>query len=280
MTESAGGLAAALVRALGEMGDVARSGTVTMQGRKDRKYPTLADVRTVSGPALHKHGLCLVQDVVTDGDWVRVTTTIVHSSGERMTFGPICRPAGRDVQQLGSEITYVRRYGWLAALGLAGEDDDGESAKDSKAQTGGGGSSRPVSPARADRDAPPPPEDVPAPPHPRGRARDGASPPGGSGVPSGSAQARQAKAAEGLVAAAEMWRDRVVALPASSFQKAALRMVTDLWGSADATPTGQQALELLDAVKKGWEARLVLAEADAAPDVEREPFDDGPPLDD
>jgi hypothetical protein len=202
---------------------------------------------------LARHGLCLVQDVVTDGDWVRVTTTIVHSSGERLVFGPICRPAGRDVQQLGSEITYVRRYGWLAALGLAGEDDDGESSKDG-AKAENVGSTSPAS-----------------------RPRSGAS---ARSVPSGSSQARQAKAAEGLVAAAEMWRDRVVGLPGSSFQRAALRMVTDLWGAADAVPSGQQALELLDAVKKGWEARLVLAEADAAPDVEREPFDDGPPLDD
>lgn len=37
-------------------------------------------------------------------------------------------PAGGTPQQTGSAITYARRYSALAALGLATEDDDGQSA--------------------------------------------------------------------------------------------------------------------------------------------------------
>jgi hypothetical protein len=116
------------------MSDVPKSGLVKMSGRPDRSYPTLADVHTVTRPVLAKHGLCVVQDVLVDGDWVRVLTTLIHSSGEKLGFGPIGFPAGRDPQATGSSVTYARRYGLLAALGLAGEDDDGAQASSKPAE--------------------------------------------------------------------------------------------------------------------------------------------------
>jgi hypothetical protein len=271
VTESAGGLAAALVAALGELCDVPKSGLVKMQGRPDRSYPTLADVHQVERPVLARHGLAVLQDVVTDGDWVHVTTHIVHVSGEERRHGPISRPAGRDVQQLGSEITYCRRYGLMAALGLAGveEDDDG----------GGGVPVRTVSPARAARGGTPPPPDVdvPVPPHPRGRARDGTPPPGGSGVPSGSAQARAARAA---VARAEEWRARVRALPAGDVRARAAKVFTDEGATPGVELDATQAVVILGKLKR-HEPRIVLAERerDEPPDEEPELFDDGPPLD-
>jgi hypothetical protein len=243
------------------MSDVPKSGLVKMSGRPDRSYPTLADVHTVTRPVLAKHGLCVVQDVLVDGDWVRVLTTLIHSSGEKLGFGPIGFPAGRDPQATGSSVTYARRYGLLAALGLAGEDDDGASA-----------ASRPEQ------------QVVPAPsPRPRG----GAAPPGGTslpprgGVPSGSSGARQAKTVAAAISRAEEWRARVKALPAGPVRAGAAKVFTDAGATPGVELSGEQAVVVLGGLKR-HEARIVLLESerDNPPADDLELFDDGPPLDD
>jgi hypothetical protein len=73
---------------------------------------------------LATQGLSLVQDVILDGDRVQIVTQLLHSSGESIVFGPLSGPAGANWQQLGGAITYARRYALMAALGIAGGDDD------------------------------------------------------------------------------------------------------------------------------------------------------------
>jgi hypothetical protein len=72
-----------------------------------------------------------VQDVEVAEGRVGITTTLIHSSGESLKFGPLAASAPVDMQKLGSAITYARRYALVAALGIAAdEDDDGAAAKD------------------------------------------------------------------------------------------------------------------------------------------------------
>jgi hypothetical protein len=59
---------------------------------------------------------------------VLIFTTILHESGQFITLAPLRMAAGTTPQATGSAITYGRRYALLAALGLAAEDDDGQSA--------------------------------------------------------------------------------------------------------------------------------------------------------
>jgi hypothetical protein len=55
-----------------------------------------------------------------DGDLV---TTILHESGERIS-GNMKLPENTSPQELGSWITYLRRYSLCAMLGIAADEDD------------------------------------------------------------------------------------------------------------------------------------------------------------
>lgn len=125
-------LAAAYVAAQAELGDVAKGRTARVDTRSgpgyEYRYADLADVLGAVRPVLARHGLAVSQDIVTAARCIEVTTTLVHATGQTMTFGPLAFDAGGTPQQAGSAVTYGRRYALLAALGLATEDDDGATA--------------------------------------------------------------------------------------------------------------------------------------------------------
>ena len=116
-------MAGALVAALGEMSEVPKTHKAKA-GSYEYTYADLSDAFGVARPVLARHGLGVVQDVSVDDDRVRVTTILVHGSGEKMMFGPVGLPTGGTPQAVGSAVTYARRYGLLAALGIAADDDD------------------------------------------------------------------------------------------------------------------------------------------------------------
>ena len=129
---------AALVAAQAEFPAIARE-HVADTGTYKYRYADLADTLAAVRPVLAAHGLAVLQDVVPiDGGRVGIATVLVHTSGESITFGPLPMDAGRSAQQMGSAITYGRRYALTAALGLAVDDDDGAQAtppKPAKAAT-------------------------------------------------------------------------------------------------------------------------------------------------
>jgi len=127
-------VAAAFVKAQADMDDITKTQTANL-GTFKYSYADLASVVGYVRPILAAHDLAQVQDVVTAGSTVTVTTTLVHKTGESIMFGPLAFPAGRDPQATGSAITYARRYALLAALGLATEDDDGAKASAPTPQT-------------------------------------------------------------------------------------------------------------------------------------------------
>ena len=73
-----------------------------------------------------------MQEPKMDGNKVSITTTLLHSSGEYITFEPTIMNASSPMaQEIGSAITYGRRYSVSAVLGLGAEDDDdGNAAQD------------------------------------------------------------------------------------------------------------------------------------------------------
>jgi hypothetical protein len=153
--ELPGELAAALVDVLAELTDVARS-RVADTGSYSYRFAELADVLDVVRPVLHAHGLGHVQLVDTEpvgnGVQVSVRTMIVHHSGSTFASPPIrLAVLSTDAQRVGSAITYARRYSLMATLGIAGEDDDGQTAGTSSPP------SRRESRAAATATAPPPP---------------------------------------------------------------------------------------------------------------------------
>ncbi len=100
------------------------------------KYADLNDVLEAVRPVLNKHGLSISQSSVSEEGKIGVVTRIYHTSGHVETFGPLLLPAGGDARSAGSAITYARRYGLCAALGIApDDDDDGAAAEPAPART-------------------------------------------------------------------------------------------------------------------------------------------------
>ena len=93
------------------------------------RYASLKSVLEAVSKAT-QHGLAHVTSFVEVNEKVLVTTTLLHTSGERVVSTiPVDKVPGRnDMQELGKRITYARRYSLLAILNLAPEDDDGAEA--------------------------------------------------------------------------------------------------------------------------------------------------------
>jgi len=94
------------------------------------KFVDLATAWDAVKTALWNHGLTVLQttDVRENGATVLVTH-LEHTSGQqRISVYPLIPAKDRDPQALGAALTYARRYTLMAILGLAPEDDDGETA--------------------------------------------------------------------------------------------------------------------------------------------------------
>lgn len=123
--------AADLVAALGAMDELPRGKTAHVKSDKGNYSYNYADLGSVLGhvrPILAAHRLAVVQPVESAGGQLHVATVLVHASGERFLSPPLTIQQPPKPQDLGSAITYLRRYSLLAALGLATEDDDGAAA--------------------------------------------------------------------------------------------------------------------------------------------------------
>lgn len=100
------------------------------------KYAKLDSVLDMLRPIFNKHGVLIWQDVSSeDGEMVRITTSFIHESGEKkeqVLSYPIPSLAKMNsMQNLGSAISYLRRYCLMTMIGIAGtEDDDGKSGGD------------------------------------------------------------------------------------------------------------------------------------------------------
>ena len=91
-------------------------------------YPTLGGCLTAAKAALSGHNLAVMQLVCPgeDGQPDRLVTRIIHTSGQSLEDGgvPLYCADKNNPQKLGSAITYARRYGLLAMMGVVGDDDD------------------------------------------------------------------------------------------------------------------------------------------------------------
>ena len=94
------------------------------------KYADLAAVREAVREPLAANGLSIVQiPCLAREGYVGLETIILHSSGEYMgqVFElPVKNPS--NPQDVGSALTYARRYALMAVTQIAPEDDDGAAA--------------------------------------------------------------------------------------------------------------------------------------------------------
>ena len=96
-------------------------------------YADLAQVVETVLPVLGKHGLSITSGTTFVGDQFLLEVTMLHASGsgERTSIWPLPDPRRSGPQDIGSSMTYGRRYLTLALSGAypGGEDDDGAKAQ-------------------------------------------------------------------------------------------------------------------------------------------------------
>lgn len=125
-SETLADLGLALSKAQGEFPAVPRDKTVRVRTKTGGEYSfNYAPLDSVLGhlrPVLVKHGLAITQ-LLDEGP--SLTTMLLHSSGEFLASSmPLPLTAGMSAQEIGSAVTYMRRYAIVALLGIATEEDD------------------------------------------------------------------------------------------------------------------------------------------------------------
>lgn len=104
-------------------------------GKKTYKYLNLATILKTIKPVFEKHGLAFSQRVTFDNTGearqvIGTVETIIFDDKEQMVACSYPFFVTGDPQQVGSAITYARRYSLYATLGIfPDKDDDGAYAK-------------------------------------------------------------------------------------------------------------------------------------------------------
>lgn len=127
--QNRGALAKALAAAQGKMPEVPKKRVAKVKSKRtgvefSYNYADISDVLAAAIPVLSEHGIAVLQptEVRDDGRTI-LRTVLIHESGESMesTF-PL--PHCDDAQELGSALTYARRYALCALAAIASDDDD------------------------------------------------------------------------------------------------------------------------------------------------------------
>ena len=128
-----GTLAAALAKAQAEIANPEKSLTATIEspfpreGQRTFRYASLSTGLEIVRKCLGQHEIATVQSTAIDRETglIRLTTTLVHASGEWVSSDwPVC-PASETAapHRMGAALTYARRYALFTLVGIAGEDD-------------------------------------------------------------------------------------------------------------------------------------------------------------
>ena len=120
-------LAKSLSKAQGEI-EGASKGKVNPAFKS--KYADLASVWDAVREPLSKNGLSVIQlPCPAPTGQVGLVTTLLHESGQSISqvfYAPVRNAS--NIQDVGSALTYARRYALMAVCGVAPEDDDGNAA--------------------------------------------------------------------------------------------------------------------------------------------------------
>ncbi len=94
------------------------------------RYADLSSVWDACKKALGKYSIAVIQCPSTTPErYLRMTTRLLHKSGQWIENELDLKPMKDDPQAMGSAITYARRYALSSMLGVVSdEDDDGNAA--------------------------------------------------------------------------------------------------------------------------------------------------------
>ena len=124
-----GALATALAKAQAEIANPEKSLTATIaspfprERQRTFRYASLSTGLDIVRKCLGQHEIATVQSTALDRDsgLIRLTTTLVHASGEWVSSDwPVC-PASETAapHRMGAALTYARRYSLFALVGLS-----------------------------------------------------------------------------------------------------------------------------------------------------------------
>jgi ERF superfamily len=132
-SETIGAIATALAKAQAELTNPEKSLTATIRANNPResdqtfRYAALSSGLDIVRKALGGHEIATVQTTAIDNEagFIRLTTTLAHSSGEWLSSEwPVCSIADTvSPKRMGAALTYARRYALFTLVGIAGEDD-------------------------------------------------------------------------------------------------------------------------------------------------------------
>jgi len=162
-----GSLAQALVAFQAAVPAIPKRKTVSVQTRQGGRYtfdyaPHEVILDTIKG-YLAENGLAVVQPLTSDLQGrMFVQTIVIHEGGETLESLTPLNTENLSNQEIGSAVTYMRRYALSAMLGLATDDDDDANLADgneaTEVQKGGkvsnGSSSSPAPSAGSSDDEP------------------------------------------------------------------------------------------------------------------------------
>ena len=126
-------ISAALAKAQAQIENPEKSLTATIEspfpreGQRTFRYASLSTGLDIVRKCLGQHEIATVQSTAIDRETglIRLTTTLVHASGEWVSSDwPVC-PASDTAapHRMGAALTYARRYALFTLVGIAGEDD-------------------------------------------------------------------------------------------------------------------------------------------------------------
>jgi ERF superfamily len=132
-SETIGLIAGALAKAQIELANPEKSLTATIrspfprEGDRSFRYASLSSGLDLVRKSLGRQEIATVQTTSIDegAGLIRLTTTLVHSSGEWVSSDwPVC-PVSETAtpHRMGAALTYARRYALFTLVGIAGEDD-------------------------------------------------------------------------------------------------------------------------------------------------------------
>lgn len=120
-SDDIGALASALAKAQGEIQNPHKD---AVNSHFRSRYADLSGGLEAIRPALAKHELAFVQTTARNGDDLALITRLMHASGQwiESTY-PVCKIGPRQIE-MGSALTFARRYALFALVGIAGSDDE------------------------------------------------------------------------------------------------------------------------------------------------------------
>jgi hypothetical protein len=130
-SEQTNEISAALAKAQGAMNN---PGKEALNPHFNSHYADLSGGISAIRESLSTNGIAHVQAPRVEGDVLMLDTRLTHSSGQWLECEyPVCKfPVNPQI--MGAAMTYARRYALFAMTGIAGEDDDGNTAKDVKVE--------------------------------------------------------------------------------------------------------------------------------------------------